>query len=136
MKKLKGLGELIILAVLFGGVYYFFGDKIKDHFSEENRTKPYIDFYGQGDYHRGTEVMIQRLHAANIPYKYFHVESDSDKKKLAKKLEKAGLDSKNYTLPIMNVNGNFFINPNPSKVIADYKSEDNSRHYAKQVTTQ
>lgn len=111
------LEKYIIAVVLVVAVGYFNYKK-----SDVNPVQPlyaesYVVVYGR-DVCGNTRHMEEVLSRAGVEYYSGSIDDMSVKRELFSRMRQAGYDTKDgFSLPIVDVNGEIMINPNPQKVM-------------------
>ena len=118
MKKI-----LILVVLLIAG--YFLWQKMfqntKDGTLEPLYDKPYVVVYGR-DACGLTQQCLRDLEIAGIKVIYKIVDNREVANELHPRMEKAGLDSTSYYLPVIDVNSQIFIRPEFNKILETYKN--------------
>jgi len=116
MKKI-----LILVVLLIAG--YFLWQKMsqKDNILEPLYGKPYVVVYGR-DACGLTQQCLKDLEIAGIEVIYKIVDNSEVADEYHPRMEKAGLDTRSYGLPVVDVNGQIFIQPEFNKILEAYKN--------------
>jgi hypothetical protein len=118
MKKI-----LILVVLLIAG--YFLWQKMsqntKDGTLEPLYDKPYVVVYGRDECGL-TQQCLRDLEIAGIKVIYKIVDNREVADEYHPRMEKAGLDTRNYGLPVVEVNGQIFIRPELDKILETYKN--------------
>jgi glutaredoxin len=83
--------------------------------------EPYVVVYGR-DSCSFTQNLLKELRDRDIKYIYENVDDEGVEDKLHPRMEKAGLDTKKYLLPVIEVNGEMFIRPKLEIVLVLYRT--------------
>jgi hypothetical protein len=117
MKKI-----LVVVVLLIAG--YFLWQKMsqntKDGTLEPLYDKPYVVVYGR-DACGLTQQCLRDLEIAGIKVIYNIVDNEEVSNEYHPRMEKAGLDTRSYGLPVVDVNGQIFIRPEFNKILEAYK---------------
>ena len=117
MKKI-----LILVVLLIAG--YFLWQKVfhdnTDKIIETSYEKPYVVVYGR-DVCGWTQKYLSDLRNEGIEVIYKIVDNEGVSEELHLRMEKAGLDTTSYYLPVIDVNAKIFIRPELDKVLEAYK---------------
>lgn len=81
--------------------------------------EPYVAVYGRGTC-GFTSQMISNLKGSDINYKYFVVDESDVADVLHSRMEKLGVSTRRYLLPVVDVNGKLFVRPSFNEVIDEY----------------
>ena len=81
--------------------------------------EPYVAVYGRNSC-GFTSQMISNLKESDINYKYFVVDESDVADVLHSRMEKVGISTRRYFLPIVDVNGKSFVRPSFNEVIDEY----------------
>jgi hypothetical protein len=102
-------------------VAYFGWQRIsKDNQIKPLYEEPYVVVYGR-DSCGWTQKYLKDLEDEGVDLIYESVDSKDVCDELHPRMKDAGLDIKRYNLPVIDVNGQFFIRPELEKVLAAYK---------------
>lgn len=112
--KNKLIYLIIAIMVCYLGYQRFIGDKADSLYDE-----PYVVLYGKTTC-GWCRQMENDLRSNDIPYTFEDLEIQAVNDELHPRMEKAGLDTRRYNLPVIDVNGNFFIRPDIETVAAAY----------------
>ena len=82
---------------------------------------PYIVVYGR-DACGITEQMMSDLDRRHVPYAYEIVDQPEVAKVLHNRMERSGVSTESYGLPVVDVSGKILVRPECSEVITLYKS--------------
>lgn len=122
MKKI-----LILVVLLIAGYFLwqkFFHDNT-DKIILTSYEKPYVVVYGR-DACGWTQKYLSDLRIEGIDAIYKIVDDDEVSDELHARMEKAGLNTTSYYLPVIDVNGKMFIRPELNKVLTAYKNYEKS----------
>ncbi len=81
--------------------------------------EPYVAVYGRNTC-GFTSQMISNLKDRNINYKYFDIDESDIADTLHSRMEKVGISTRRYFLPVVDVNGKLFVRPSFNEVIDEY----------------
>lgn len=87
---------------------------------EPEFDKPYISVYGT-DTCWYTQRMITDLKKANIAFNYNNLEDTATASKLHGKMYAAGISTKRYNLPVVDVSGTLTVRPESAEVIRQFE---------------
>ena len=120
--------KILILVVLVIAGYFlwqkFFHDNT-DKIILTSYEKPYVVVYGR-DACGWTQKYLSDLRIEGIDAIYKIVDDDEVSDELHARMEKAGLNTTSYYLPVIDVNGQIFIRPELNKVLEAYKNYEKS----------
>jgi hypothetical protein len=88
---------------------------------ETSYDKPYVVVYGR-DSCGWTQKYFSDLRNEGIEAIYKSVDNEEVCDELEPRMEKAGLDTRSYYLPVIDANGQIFIRPELNKVLEAYKN--------------
>ncbi len=111
---------LLLIAVVAGGLYHWGG--LPSLFSMGPgplRDSPYVMVYGR-DNCGITKRMLADLGRAGIPYTYKIVDDTAVKEELHPRMKAAGLNTRKYGLPVVDVNGKMMMSPKSEVVAQKY----------------
>jgi hypothetical protein len=80
---------------------------------------PYIHVYGRTSCGY-TRQMMQYLQTQGTPFSFYSVDNAGTADILHTNMRAAGLNTRSYYLPVVDVNGKISIRPDPKTVSADY----------------
>jgi len=109
---MKKLLLLVFIGFCFVKAWQDFGPKSK---VEPLFTKSYIAIYGR-DSCANTQRMVKKLQQAHIDYHYFNVNDKVVADQLHSRMRQAGIPTKRYILPVVDVNGDLSVKPKFSQV--------------------
>ena len=113
---MKFFFSLILIGVIaYFGWKNFVSNKKNDALYEE----PYLLVYGR-DRCGWTQKYLKDLEAEEIEPIYEIVDKQEVSDELHTRMEKAGLSTRSYGLPVIDVNGQLFIRPNLNKILTIY----------------
>ena len=122
---------LLLIAVVAGALYHWGG--VPSLFSmgpEPLRDSPYVMVYGR-DNCGLTKQMRTDLGLAGIPYSYKIVDDPAVQKELHPRMKAAGLNTRKYGLPVVDVNGEMMTHPKSDVVAQKYAKGQSKRHSPK-----
>lgn len=85
------------------------------------REPPYVVVYGR-DTCGITTRTLSALDRAGVPYEYKRVDAPAVRDELIPRMQAAGLDTRRYGLPVVDVNAEMIIRPKPDVVAAKYRT--------------
>jgi hypothetical protein len=113
----------LLLIVLIGGIAYAslgkFGELVHGD-PEPLHESSYVVVYGR-DTCGVTSRMLADLDRSGIPYEYKRVDEPQVANELHPRMEAAGLNIRRYGLPVVDVNAEMIIRPNPNTVAEKYQ---------------
>jgi hypothetical protein len=112
--------EIFILANTYRSNSIFWMTKFR--FGQKNEAlyeEPYVLIYGR-DRCGWTQKYLKDLEAEEIEPIYEIVDKQEVSDELHTRMEKAGLSTISYGLPVIDVNGQLFIRPNLNKILTIY----------------
>ena len=80
---------------------------------------PYIVVYGRNSC-SFTLQTLKDLEASGVPFEYRIVDDKSVAVSLHARMQDAGMNTRRYNLPVVEVNNNFSIRPRPESIIESY----------------
>lgn len=83
------------------------------------RASPYVVVYGR-DSCGYTSQLRRYLTERGIPYEYRVVDDRSVADPLHERMERAGISTRRYNLPVVDVSGVLSVRPEPDGVVRDY----------------
>lgn len=106
---------LVAVVCVFKALDYFAGTpNIEPLFDEQ-----YVAVYGRNSC-GWTQKTLKRLDEMGMNYKYYVVDDNAVANTLHSRMETAGLSTKRYNLPVVDVNGKMFIRPNSDEIYESY----------------
>lgn len=84
-------------------------------------TTPYIIVYGRKTCGNTTRMM-RELDRAGVGYAFRDIDSGQQNETLNKKMREAGLNTRSYMLPVVEIADKFYINPFAEEVLRTYRS--------------
>ena len=113
---MKFLFSLILIGVI---AYFGWQNFVLDKKNEALYEEPYVLVYGR-DRCGWTQKYLKDLEAEEIEPIYEIVDKQEVSDELHTRMEKAGLSTRSYGLPVIDVNGQLFIRPNLNKILTIY----------------
>lgn len=110
---------ILVIAILVAG-YYFWQEVLHNKQIEPLYQEPYVVVYGR-DQCGWTHKYIKDLKDEGIDVIYEIVDSDEVCDELHPRMEEAGLDTKHYLLPVIDVNGHMYIRPDLALLLEAYE---------------
>ena len=120
------MNKILILIFLLATVYQGWKYCTKPEPPEPLYQTPYIIVYGR-DACGYSQLMRSNLESARIPYIFEIVDKAEVAKILHKRMEASGIDTSSYYLPVVDLNGRISVRPEPSDIIAGYRSSTSGR---------
>jgi len=117
--------RLIILIVCGFGVFQAWEKYGTSSNFEPILNEPYVAVYGRNSC-GWTKKMLKNLESSNINYRYFEVDRKIVADSLHKRMEHAGISTRRYNLPVVDVNGSLNVRPKFRKVSNDYLTTYNN----------
>lgn len=111
MKKL-----IVLVLIVLGGHQLW--QKYENRAQPDYDT-PYVTVYGR-DSCGFTQRMLSDLRSKGINYHYFIVDDQKVAERLHQKMEKAGISTRRYNLPVVDVNGALSVRPDFEDVARAY----------------
>lgn len=109
---------VIILIVALGfGVYFFVNPKSQ---LEPLFTPPYVAIYGRAACGY-TKQYLDEISGLNMRYISQDIDDPATADVLHSRMEKSGVDTSQYMLPVLDVNGRIFVRPPMDDVIKAYR---------------
>jgi hypothetical protein len=114
---------LIVVLLLIAGylVWQKLFQNTKDNILAPLYDKPYVVVYGRDECGL-TQQCLSDLKNERIEVIYKIVDNREVSDELHPRMEKAGLDTGSYGLPVVEVNGQIFIRPELHKILEAYKN--------------
>jgi len=113
--------KILILVVLLIAGYFLWQKMSQNTTLEPLYDKPYVVVYGR-DACGLTQQCLRDLEIAGIEVMYKIVDNREVADEYHPRMAKAGLDTRNYGLPVVEVNGQIFIRPELNKILEAYKN--------------
>ncbi|MCW8865527.1 MAG: glutaredoxin [Colwellia sp.] len=82
-------------------------------------TESYVAVYGR-DSCGFTMRMVKKLQQSQVNYRYFNVDDKIIADQLHSRMEQAGIPTKRYKLPVVDVNGDLSVRPKFSQVMKQW----------------
>ena len=111
----KLLLVVIMTVVSYLGYQHFTGNRLEPLYEE-----PYVILYGDPTC-GWCQKMENDLNERDIPYVYENINEQNVKTEVLPRMKAAGLNTMNYSYPIMDVNGRLFMRPDIETVVNAYK---------------
>lgn len=112
--------KILFVIVLFMTSYFFWQKIFQDNRIEALYNQPYVVVYGR-DSCGWTQKYLKDLKTEGIKVIYKNVDSKEVSEELHPRMEKAGLDTRGYGLPVIDVNASMFIQPELNIVLKAYE---------------
>ncbi len=112
MKKL-----LLICVIVIAG-YFVMKDVVRPGI-EPLYEEPYVIVYGKTACGL-CQKMKRELREKEIPFLFKDLEKEESNDELHRRMSAAGLETRRYSIPVVDVNGALFIRPDTEKVIEKY----------------
>lgn len=112
-----------IIAVLIVAGAYLVLQKFPAQESQQQQTfqrRPYVIVYGR-DGCGWTAQCMQGLQQTGVPYVFRSVDDSRVANELHPRMQKAGLDTSSYGLPVVDVHGRLFIRPGIGQVASVFR---------------
>lgn len=110
---------LFIVALAFAGyIAYQRYEKSHDNYIDHG-SAPYIAIYGR-DSCGYTQGLKKFLDSAGISYDYYRVDNKKSADRLHAKMQDAGISTRHYNLPVVDISGEISVRPDPREVVAEY----------------
>jgi len=113
--------KIFIVVVLLIAGYFFWQKVFHDNQIEALYDRPYVVVYGR-DRCGWTQKYLRDLENEGIEVIYERVDSKEVCDELHPRMEKAGLDTRRYNLPVIDVNTQMFIRPELNIILKAYKN--------------
>ena len=110
---------IIIMLVIIGGYQGWNKFSYLLTKPEPLHQQPYVTVYGRNSC-GFTQKALRDLKKAGIPFEYYLVDDKSVADSLHSRMEKSGLSTRRYNLPVIDVNNNLSIRPKSSVIITKY----------------
>jgi hypothetical protein len=113
-----------ITLILVVGIAYFAWQKFfNEHPVEPLYEEPYVIVYGR-DRCGWTQKYLKDLKNEEVDLIYESVDNQDVCDELHPRMKDAGLDIRRYNLPVIDVNGHFFIRPDLDLILDAYEIEE------------
>jgi len=109
---MKKLFVLVLLGFCLVKGWQDFGPKSK---LEPLFSERYVAVYGR-DSCGFTNRMVKSLQQSQVNYRYFNVDDKVVANQLHSRMEQAGISTKHYNLPVVDVNGDLSVRPQYNQV--------------------
>ncbi len=113
--------KLLFLVLVAVTVYIGWQKMPADNRNEPLYEEPYIIVYGR-DSCGWTQKYLKDLENEGVLLFYESVDDEVVRGELHPRMQNAGLDIRRYNLPVIDVNGQIFIRPELSTVLAAYEN--------------
>ncbi len=127
--------KLLLLLALISAVFLGW-NKLPSFLSggpEPLQDTPYVTVYGR-DACGFTKQMLAGLRRSGVPYTYKIIDDPAVKKELHPRMEQAGLSTRRYGLPVVDVNSDMMMRPKPDVVAKKYAQARPSQRSRKRST--
>jgi hypothetical protein len=111
--------RLVLLAIVAAGAYQAWQHVASRSAAERLYDVPYVAVYGR-DSCGWTQRMRGHLRAQGVDHHYFSVDDRALADGLHRRMERSGLHTGRYNLPVVDVNGSLSIRPDPGWVVSEY----------------
>ena len=112
--------NLLIVAILIVASFFAWHKMSGGGPIEALYDEPYIIVYGRGNC-GWTQNFIRELDARGVEYVFESVDSRQVCDELHPRMQEAGLNTKRYNLPVIDVNAHMFIRPELGDVLEVYE---------------
>lgn len=112
--------KILFIVVLLMASYFFWQKIFHDNRIEALYNQPYVVVYGR-DSCGWTQKYLKDLQNKGIKVVFKNVDSKKVSDELHPRMEKAGLDTRRYILPVIDVNASMFIQPELNIVLEEYE---------------
>ncbi len=109
---MKGLFIVLCIAIAYKSWDHFTANKSLDPLYD----KPYVAVYGR-DSCGFTQNTLKVLSSKGIAYVYLKVDDRDVADQLHPRMEQAGISTRSYLLPVVDVNGKIFVRPETGDII-------------------
>ena len=124
--------KLLLLVVVIAAAFYRWGE-LPSYLSmgpEPLQASPYVMVYGRNACGI-TQRMLADLGRAGIPYTYKIIDDPDVKEELHPRMKAAGLNSRKYGLPVVDVSAEMMMQPNSEVVAQKYAQAQSKRRRPK-----
>ena len=113
----------ILILLIFAGAGYQGWNKCSPILTkpEPLYDAPYIIVYGRNSCGH-TQNTLKELKKAGVPFEYQIVDDRSVADKLHSRMDKSGIDTRRYNLPVVDVSNNISIRPATASILEAYNS--------------
>jgi glutaredoxin len=113
--------KVIVMALLGLGIYQAWGQLgVGQSGVERLKDQPYVVVYGR-DSCGFTSEMRRKLSRAGIDFRYAKIDRPEVAKRIHQRMSVAGIDTRRYNLPVVDVNGHIHVRPKPKNVIKEFR---------------
>ena len=118
---MSGLNK-VLLAVMVGiaGYNAWASHRQKLFPLEPLYQKPYVVVYGRESC-GNCQALRRGLAAGGVPYAWKIIDEDPGRSEAFSRMKQAGLDTRSFTLPVVDVNAEILVQPESPAVIAKYR---------------
>jgi hypothetical protein len=113
--------NILIIAILVIASYFAWQKMFRGEPIEALYEEPYIVVYGR-DSCGWTQKFLKDLEARGIEFSFESVDSRAVCDELHPRMKAAGLDTRRYNLPVIDVNAHMFIRPEVDDVLAVFEN--------------
>ena len=113
--------KLLIVAVLLISGFFYWQNNLRTNQIEALYDKPYIVVYGR-DSCGWSQEYLRDLKSEGLKVIYKNIDQKGINGELHPRMEKAGLDTRRYNLPVIDVSGQMFIRPELDIVLNTYRN--------------
>jgi hypothetical protein len=113
--------KMLVVVVLLVAGYFVWQKMSRNNTMEALYKKPYVVVYGRNSC-GWTNKYLRDLKNEGIEVIYKSVDDEEVCDELHPRMENAGLDTKRYNLPVIDVNAQMFIRPKLDIVLQAYKN--------------
>lgn len=110
--------QLLILAVLIAGAHQLWQWHLANRVQSE-MFAPYVVVYGR-DNCSYTSKLRRYLTERGVPFHYRVVDEKPAADDLHERMNRAGISTRRYNLPVVDVSGVISVRPDPASVVRDY----------------
>jgi len=109
---------ILICALAYAG---YFAYQKYDAYHVERNSDPYIAVYGR-DSCGYTSNLRTYLDSVGANYEYYSIDDKASADRLHAKMKNAGISTRRYNLPVVDVSGEISVRPDPREVVSKYRS--------------
>lgn len=108
--------KYIVVILALAAVYFFKNNAPENLAGFDTPTLPYVIVYGR-DTCGITQKMRKALRAEGIDHHYVNIDHSDSANQLHAKMEFLGISTRRYNLPVVEVNTQLLVRPEPDKVV-------------------
>jgi hypothetical protein len=108
----------LVVCLLLGWAAWAGWSRLHAGSAEPLSAEPYVVVYGR-DRCGLTQHMRSELDREGVPYDYQQIDDPAVADPLHERMESAGISTRSYRLPVVDVSGHLFVSPDASAVVGE-----------------